>query len=236
MKIAALSDVHSQEIGKEELDGLLEQISEEADILVLCGDLTDHGFTSQAETLAKDLITHCKIPIVTVLGNHDHTANQEYSIREVLTRNNIHVLDGNCFTYQDVGFAGVKGFCGGFNNHMLPAWGEPINRLFVQEAVSEALKLENALSQLQTEKKVVIMHYAPIRQTVEGEPVEILAFLGSSRLEEPVDHFGASVVFHGHAHHGTHQGKTAKGVPVFNVSLDLMKQVSPEKPYLIYKI
>ena len=236
MKISALSDIHSQEISMQDLNDLLAKISVEADILLLCGDLTDHGFTSQAERLAQDLNTYCKIPIVTVLGNHDHTANQEYGIREILEKHNIHCLDGTIFVHQDVGFAGVKGFGGGFDKFMLSAWGEPVNRMFVQEAISESLKLENALSQLQTENKVVLMHYAPIQATVAGEPCEIMPFLGSSRLEEPVNHFDATVVFHGHAHNGTHQGKTAKGIPVFNVSFDLMKKTSPEKPYLIYKI
>lgn len=222
MKIAALSDIHIREDSGNAYDDLFHEISNSADVLLLCGDLTDHGSPAEAEVLAKKL-QMCRIPILAVFGNHDFEMGEEQKIKEILTQVGVHILDGDPIEIDGVGFVGVKGFCGGFDNHMLPAWGEAINKQFVQAAVDESLKLEAGLSRLQTPHKIVLMHYSPIRQTVEGEPVEILAFLGSSRMIDPIEHLGVTAVFHGHAHHGTQEGKTEKGIPVFNVCHSLVQ-------------
>jgi Icc-related predicted phosphoesterase len=129
-----------------------------------------------------------------------------------------------------VGFAGVKGFVGGFGRGSLGPWGEPVIKLFVQEALNEALKLESALARLKTMHRIAVLHYSPIRETVEGEPIEILPWLGSSRLEEPLDRFEVSAVVHGHAHRGAPEGKTATGIPVYNVALQVLKANYPDRP------
>ncbi len=232
MKIAALSDIHIKDDSDKTFDEIFHEISEKADIMLICGDLTDHGLASQGEVLAKKL-QHVKIPVLTVLGNHDYELGEEQKIKEALCNVGVQVLDGDPFELDGVGFVGIKGFCGGFDDHMLPAWGEAINKQFVQAAVDESLKLEAGLSRLSTPHKIVLMHYSPIRQTVDPEPAEILAFLGSSRLLEPIDHMGATAIFHGHAHHGTAEGKTEKGVPVFNVAYNLVKSFGG---YRLYEI
>ncbi|MBI4494849.1 MAG: metallophosphoesterase [Chloroflexi bacterium] len=214
---------------------LLADICEKADVLVLCGDLTDHGLPHQAEVLAEELRS-CKIPQVAVLGNHDFESGQQDEVRRIVAQAGVRVLDGETYEFDGVGFAGVKGFAGGFDNRMLQPWGEEIIKRFVYETVNEALRLESALAHLRTEHTVAVLHYAPIRQTVEGEPAEVIPYLGSSRLAEPIDHFGASVVFHGHAHYGTPQGKTAKGIPVYNASLPLLRRVNPKQPYVLIEL
>jgi Icc-related predicted phosphoesterase len=135
-----------------------------------------------------------------------------------------------------VGFAGVKGFGGGFNRYMLTSFGEEGIKRFVAEAIQEALKLENALRTLMTEKTVVVLHYSPVTGTLHGEPLEIYPFLGSSRLAEAIDPFDVSAIFHGHAHHGTYEGRTNKGVPVYNTCLDLMRARDPSQPYVLIEM
>ena len=208
---------------------LFTRISETADVLVMCGDLTDYGLVEEARILVSDLQA-IKIPIVAVLGNHDLESGQEAEVTDILTHAGVRMLDGDTFEYRGVGFAGIRGFCGGFGRGALGPWGERVIKDFVNEAVQEALKLESALQKLQTEHKVVLMHYAPIRETVEGEPLEIFAFLGSSRLEEPLTRLGATAVFHGHAHRGAPEGKTATGIPVYNVAHAVLKTSYPDRP------
>jgi uncharacterized protein len=234
-KIAALGDIHVEEDNPEAARRLLTDISQKADVLVLCGDLTHTGAASEAAVLAQELES-CTIPVVAVLGNHDYQCGQDEEIKRFLMRRGVKILDGQPVEIHGIGFAGVKGFSGGFENRMMPAFGESINKQFVQDTISEALKLETALSLLTTEKKVVVLHYSPIKATVEGEPPEIFPFLGSSRLAEPIDSFGADIVFHGHAHMGTYEGKTSKGIPVYNVSYALMKKRDPEQPYALVEI
>ncbi|AKT38606.1 metallophosphoesterase family protein [Chondromyces crocatus] len=224
-RLAATSDLHCR--GAEQvtrLRDLFRAVNDEAEGLVMCGDLTDRGLIDEAKALA-DALSGLKVPCAAVLGNHDldHGVGQE--IMQILRSAGIHVLDGDHVEFNDdVGVAGVKGFCGGFGSAMLQAFGEGPIKAFVQEAVSEELKLEAALAQLDTARKVVIMHYAPVPDTTLGENLEIRSYLGSSRLAAPVDMYGADVVFHGHAHHGTMEGRTAKGVPVYNVAFPLLKK------------
>lgn len=235
LKIAALSDIHIQDHSKGSFVDIFAEISKEAQVLLLCGDLTHNGFPKQAEILCEEL-TACKIPILAVLGNHDHEDGQAEEIKKILTRSRVTVLDGTSDEIQDVGFAGSKGFCGGFGKYMLASFGEEPIKKFVSESVEEALRLEKAIAKLPSKRKVVILHYSPIAATVFGEPQEIYPFLGSSRLEEPIDRYGISMVFHGHAHHGTPEGVTAQGVPVYNVSYSLMQKLNPKKPYRIVEI
>jgi Icc-related predicted phosphoesterase len=209
---------------------LFGQIAASADVMVLCGDLTDYGLAEEARLLAADLQA-IKIPIVCVLGNHDVEAGQEGEVTEILSRSGVRMLDGDTFEVHGIGFAGIRGFCGGFGRGALGPWGERVIKDFVNEAVQESLKLEAALQKLKDlEHRVVLMHYAPIRETVEGESSEIFAFLGSSRLEEPLTRLGATVVFHGHAHRGAPEGKTSTGIPVYNVAHQVLKAAYPDRP------
>src|SRR5688572_16909133 len=230
VRIAAMGDVHYSRTSAGALQSVFQQVTESADLLVLCGDLTDYGLAEEARVLAKDLTSGLKIPVVAVLGNHDFEAGEEKEIMKILVDAGVRVLDGDTYEVHGIGFAGVRGFCGGFGRGALGAWGEPVVKAFVHEAISEALKLETALARLKTEHRIAIIHYAPIRETVEGEPLEIYPFLGSSRLEEPLSRYDVTAVFHGHAHKGALEGKTAKGIPVYNVSLPLLKERFPDRP------
>jgi len=229
-RIAAVSDVHYNKTSHGMLQSLFAQITESADVLVLAGDLTDYGLAEEAKVLAKDLTAALKIPAVGVLGNHDYEAGEEKEVMKILQDAGVRMLDGDTYEVHDIGFAGVRGFCGGFGRGALGAWGESVIKAFVHEAITEALKLEAALARLKNPHRIAIIHYAPIRETVEGEPLEIYPFLGSSRLEEPLSRYEVTAVFHGHAHKGALEGKTAKGIPVYNVSLPLLKEHSPDTP------
>ncbi|HTI39563.1 MAG TPA: metallophosphoesterase [Vicinamibacterales bacterium] len=236
VRIAALGDLH---FGKTSAPGSLQplfgQISESADILVLAGDLTDYGLADEARALAKE-VASIRIPIVAVLGNHDYESNQQDEITRILKDAGVVMLDGDTTEALGVGFAGVKGFAGGFGRRALGPWGEQIIKNFVREAVDEALKLESALARLRNDRIIVVLHYAPIQATVEGEPVDIYPFLGCSRLEDPITRFPVSAVFHGHAHHGAPEGRTRTNVPVFNVSISLMRDVFPERPFRLVEV
>src|SRR3954471_7999933 len=236
VRIAALGDIHySRTAAPGLLQPLFTQISEAADILVLCGDLTDYGLAEEARALLREMSV-LKIPVVAVLGNHDFESSQQDEIRRVLLDGGVVPLDGDSTEILGVGFAGVKGFAGGFGRRALGPWGEDIMKKFVHEAVGEALKLESALARLRNDHRVAVLHYSPIQATVEGEPLEIYPFLGCSRLEEQLGRYPVTAVFHGHAHHGRPEGRTAKGVPVFNVSMTLMNELYPERPFRVIEI
>lgn len=237
VRIAAIGDLHyGRSAAQGSLHALFSQITDSADVLVLCGDLTDYGLAEEARSLAREMTSTLKIPTVSVLGNHDFESGQQDDIKRILGDAGVTVLDGDTTEVHGIGFAGVKGFCGGFGRRALGPWGEDVIKTFVHEAVDEALKLESALARLRSERLVAILHYSPIQETVEGEPREIYPFLGCSRLEEPLGRFPVNAVFHGHAHHGRAEGRTSKGVPVFNVSLSLMRELWPERPFRIVEI
>jgi Icc-related predicted phosphoesterase len=207
--------------------------AERADILLLCGDLIDHGLPEEAAVLAAELgRTGKKMPTVAVLGNHDVEAGQEAEVRRILQDVGVVILDGDAHEVGEVGFVGVKGFCGGFGRRTLEPWGEPAIKMFVREALDEALKLESGLAKLRTPHRVALLHYSPIEGTVEGEPREIYPFLGSSRLEEPLNRYGVAAVFHGHAHRGALEGKTREGIVVYNVAAPLLRRSFPDAPPL----
>lgn len=230
MRLAATADLHYTRTSKGAFDELFRHASGEADVLAICGDLTDYGLREEAEMLAEDLLAHCSVPVVTVLGNHDYESGRPDDVKDVMTGAGVILLDGDACELDGVGIAGAKGFAGGFGRGLLAPWGEPMIKAFAQESVDEAMKLESALRRLKTDHRVVLLHYAPILGTVEGEPPQIYAFLGSSRLEEPLDRFPVDFVLHGHAHQGAAEGKTAGGTPVYNVSAAVLRAGSPEVP------
>jgi Icc-related predicted phosphoesterase len=230
LRIAAVADIHVKKGTQGNLHSLFEAVTEAADVLLMCGDLTDYGTIEEARILAKDISSALRIPAIGVLGNHDVESGQEKDVVQILTDVGVVMLDGDAHEIHGVGFAGVKGFAGGFGRRQLGAWGEKIIKDFVHEAIEEALKLEKALLRLRTPQKIAVLHYAPVHQTVEGEPEEIVAFLGSSRLEEPIDRYRCNAVFHGHAHRGSLEGRTKTDIPVYNVAMPLLLASHPDRP------
>lgn len=230
MRLAAVADLHCPRNPPETLNRFLEPVADAAEVLLLCGDLTDRGMEEEARTLARALTATVKIPILAVLGNHDYDAGQQEAVAKILMDAGVRVLDGDSVEVRGVGFVGVKGFAGGFGPRALQPWGEAAIKAFVREAVDEALKLESALAKLTTERNVALLHYSPIEETTKGEAPEILPFLGSSRLEEPLTRYSVSAVLHGHAHHGSPNGRTRGDVPVYNVALPVLQRVFPERP------
>ena len=236
VRISAIADLHFGRHPPEHYPPLLTRAAADADVLAICGDLTDHGRVEEAQDLVRALTQQVRIPIVAVLGNHDFEAGQEEAVRHALRDGGIHLLDGDAIEIGGVGFAGVKGFCGGFGARALGPWGEAIIKAFVQESIGEALKLETALARLRSTPRVALLHYSPVASTVEGEPLEIYPFLGSTRLEDPLVRYEVDVVFHGHAHHGQPVGQITSGAPVFNVSWPLLQRVQPERPFRTYTV
>jgi Icc-related predicted phosphoesterase len=229
IRVAALGDLHYTKTSQGVFQPLAARIAESADMLLLAGDLTDYGLPEEARVLMKDLAL-LRVPIVAVLGNHDFESGKEDEIRQILTEGGVTMLDGDACEIEGVGIAGVKGFGGGFGQRALGPWGETIIKQFVHAAVDEALKLEAALARLRTSTLIALLHYAPVQDTAEGEPPEIFPFIGSSRLEEPINRYPVSLVVHGHAHRGQLEGVTKSGVPVYNVSMPLLARSFPDRP------
>ena len=236
VRLAAVGDLHYGRLTANSVAGMFAGIERVADVLLLAGDLTDRGLPDEARGLAKELAQTVKLPVVAVLGNHDYEAGKVEEVSALLHEGHVHLLDGDVIELLDVGFAGAKGFCGGFGAHALGAWGEPAIKAFVREAVDETMKLEAALARFRMPRRVALLHYAPIQATVEGEPPAIFPYLGSSRLEEPLSRFPVSLVIHGHAHNGQPEGVTSTGTPVHNVALPLMRRISPQRPYRLFEL
>ena len=237
VRIAAVGDLHCSRTSQGALAAIFREAAERADILLVCGDLTDYGLPEEARILVKELAPAARLTVVAVLGNHDYESGQHQEVRRIVQEAGVHVLDGEPFETHGLGFAGVKGFGGGFGRRTLEPWGEEANKRFVQEAVQEAMKLGSALAKLRTPQRVALMHYAPVLDTVRGEPPEIFPFLGTSRLEEPLNRYSVAAVFHGHAHRGSLQGRTSAGRPVYNVALPLLRQAYPDTvPLLVLEI
>ena len=233
LRVAAIGDLH---VGRDEgvsWRDLFAEMSREADALVLAGDLTDLGRPEEARLLAEDLRS-CTVPVVAVLGNHDYECGQVEEVAEIVRGAGVHLLDGQSCEIGGVGFVGVKGFAGGFGSRMLGSFGEPIIKRFVEETVREALHLENAMRRVRSGRTLVVLHYAPIAETVAEEPPEIFPFLGSSRLAETIDRFKVSAVVHGHAHRGRYEGRTPAGQPVYNVAHHIPKPTG--RPYALLQI
>ncbi|HEY0743493.1 MAG TPA: metallophosphoesterase [Chryseosolibacter sp.] len=239
-RVAAVGDIHVKETDKGKWVEYFKEVSRKADVFLICGDLTDTGDEAEAQVLAEELRA-CTIPVVAVLGNHDFEKGRHKLIRQIVQTENIHILDGEAIKIGDVGFAGVKGFGGGFDNHMLSMFGEGAMKAFVQEAVDEALRLDRALARLDADpanvtKKIAIMHYSPVKETVIGEPEPIFPFLGCSRLAEPLNRRDVLAAFHGHAHVGSLEGKTPNGVRVFNVAKPILLKAGYTCPFYVLEI
>jgi Icc-related predicted phosphoesterase len=238
-RIAAIADIHTRGTDKGHWVEFFKEVSAKADVLLIGGDLTDTGDEQEAQVLADELKV-CSIPVVTVLGNHDHEKGRHKMIRQILQNDRVHVLDGEAFVVNDVGIAGVKGFGGGFDNHMLSMFGEEAMKAFVQEALNEALHLDRALARLDQDheniKKIALLHYSPIKETVEGEPEVLFPFLGCSRLAEPLSRRGVVAAFHGHAHIGKLEGQASGGVKVFNVARSVLQKAGYELPFFLFEV
>ena len=235
MRIAATADLHHSAQTLAILKEQFGRVRDEADVLVVAGDLTNFGRPEEMEPLV-NILVRLRIPTVAVLGNHDYESGQEAELSRMMTSEGIKVLDGTGYERDGVGFAGTKGFIGGFGRGVLTAFGEPEIKAFVKASIDEAMKLERAMSQLRTAKRVVVLHYAPIVATVTGEAPEIYPYLGSSRLAEVVDRHGADLIVHGHAHHGSLSGKTTGGIPVHNVAITLLQAQQPATAYRVFDV
>jgi Icc-related predicted phosphoesterase len=237
LRIAATADIHVKKTSAGLLQPLFAKASETADVLLMCGDLTDYGAPEEAKILAREITSSLRIPAIAVLGNHDYETGKQDEIAKIMTDAGVTMLDGDAHEIHGVGFAGTKGFGGGFGRRSLGAWGEEILKKFVHETIEEALKLEAALARLRTPQKIAVLHYSPIAATVVGEPPEIMAFLGSSRLEEPIDRYRVTTVFHGHAHHGALEGRTKGNAQVYNVAMPLLIANFPDQlPFRVIEV
>ena len=235
MRIAATADLHFSPQSYAKLKDQFERVRDEADVLVLAGDLTNYGQPDEMEPLLYVLV-RLRIPAIAVLGNHDYESGKEEELGRMIVASGIKLLQGTAYERDGVGFAGTKGFVGGFGRGMLTAFGEREIKQFVQASIDEALKLERGMSQLRAKKRVVVLHYSPIAETVQGEATEIFPFLGTSRLAEVVDRHGADLVVHGHAHHGRIDGRTPAGVAVHNVAISLLQAQEPSSVYRVFDL
>jgi uncharacterized protein len=235
MRIAATADLHFTGSRHSALLDQLGRVREAADVLVVAGDLTNFGRPEEMEPLL-NVVVRSRIPTIVVLGNHDYESGKQSELVRMMAAAGIKVLDGTAYERDGVGFAGTKGFPGGFGRGVLTAFGEPEVKQFVQAAIDEALKLERAMAQLRTERRVVVLHYSPIAATVRGESPEIFPYLGTSRLAEVVDRHGADLVLHGHAHHGQLEGRTTGGIAVANVAITLLQAQQPPTAYRVFDI
>jgi Icc-related predicted phosphoesterase len=230
LRLAAVGDVHCTRGSHASLRAFFAGMGRNADAILLCGDLTDYGLPEEAHQLVQELSDCLHLPVIAVLGNHDFESGQQADIKAILCEAGVTVLDGDSCEVHGVGFVGVKGFAGGFGEYCLEPWGENAIKAFVQEGVSEALKLEAALARVRPQQRIAALHYAPIVETITGEPPQVHAFLGSRRLEEPLNRYGVTAVFHGHAHNGLPEGRTAAGIPVYNVAKPLLERHFPDGP------
>ena len=237
LRIAAVGDIHTKKTSQGAFQPLFHEMTERADVALLCGDLTDYGTIEEAEILAHDISSSLRIPAIAVLGNHDFESGLQDHVAKIMTQAGVTMLDGDTCEVRGVGFAGAKGFIGGFGRRQLGFWGEKSIKNLIHETIEEALKLESALAKLRTPQKIGVLHYAPIQATLEGEPPEIIPFCGSSRLEEPLDRYRVTAVFHGHAHHGSLEGRTKGAAPVFNVAMPLLKRSFPDQaPFKLFEV
>jgi Icc-related predicted phosphoesterase len=234
IRVAAIADVHFSEDSAGRLRQFWSHVHTQADVLLLAGDLTTHGERGQAQVLARELEV-VEVPVIAVLGNHDYHSDAEHEVREELERSGVIVLEGETATVTiggaTFGVAGTKGFGGGFAGSSLTPFGEPEMKAFIYHTEALAAKLEENLSRLEADYRVALLHYSPIKETLAGERLEIVPFLGSYLLAEAADSAGADLILHGHAHHGQEKGVTARGIPVRNVALPVLNSA-----YAIYNL
>jgi Icc-related predicted phosphoesterase len=222
LRVAAAGDIHCREANRERIVEAFARLEGEADLALLAGDLTSHGTVAEAEILCA-AATRTSVPLFAVLGNHDWHASEADLIADRLGEAGVTVLDREATVLEleglEVGLVGCKGFVGGFAPRHLPDFGEPSLRAVYAETTAEVDGLEAGLHQVETcPLRIVLLHYSPVAATLEGEPAEILAFLGSDRLAAPILEHGPDLVVHGHAHEGAEEGRIGE-TPVFNVSL-----------------
>jgi len=217
VRLAAIGDLHYKEDSAGLADEILADVEQAADVLLLAGDLADKGRPEEMAVMLGDL-RRLRLPILAVVGNHDHESDQHVLLISMMRDAGICVLDCETCVIGDVGFVGTKGFCGGFGARTVATFGERALKSFVGTSIAEAARLERALASLETKRRVAIMHYSPIRETLAGESMELYPFLGTSRLAEVLDRCGVDAAFHSHAHHGHPMGTTPGGIPVYNVS------------------
>jgi Icc-related predicted phosphoesterase len=221
IRIAAVADLHFGPDSAGTYRPHLDRIADRADVFLIAGDLTRLGEPEEARVLADEL-RDLAIPTVAVLGNHDHHANREDEVRSIVESAGVQVLEGEATVLEiagtRLGIAGAKGFGGGFAGVSASEFGEREMKAFIQHTMEVADRLEAALRSLDADRRVVLVHYSPVKETLDGEPPEIHAFLGSYLLAEAVDRAGADLVLHGHAHRGTGSGATPGGIPVRNVA------------------
>jgi Icc-related predicted phosphoesterase len=233
MRIAAVGDLHAGRDSAGVISAQLADVDEHADVLLLAGDLTKGGDPEEAEVLAGEL-RDLRVPIVAVLGNHDHHADRPAEVRAAIEAVGVRVLEGEAVEVvvsdETIGVAGGKGFGGGFEGSALAEFGEREMKAFAHHAKERADAIERSLESLGTDQRLLLLHYAPIRETIEGERPEIFPFLGSYLLAEAADRAGASFVLHGHAHNGSEKGLTRGGVNVRNVAQPVL-----HRPFAVYE-
>ena len=222
IRIAAAADVHASDASAERLASAFADVAGKADVVLLAGDLTTRGEPEQAEVLAA-ACRRLDVPIFAVLGNHDHHAERVDELKEVLAGAGVSVLDRGCATCcvdgLELGIVGTKGFVGGFPGSALPDFGEPLLRRVYAETTAETEAIASGLQAVvHCDVRVVLLHYAPIVDTLEGEPAGIRTFLGCDRLATPIAENGADLVLHGHAHAGSFEGRIGE-IPVYNVAV-----------------
>ncbi|MGW5386881.1 metallophosphoesterase family protein [Nocardia sp. NPDC003963] len=226
MRIAAVGDVHLGTDSRGLLRPALRGLPDHADVLLLAGDLTNHGTLPEAEVVAAEF-ADLGVPVIAVLGNHDHHSDLQDEIAAMLGDAGVTVLEGSATTVtvgdRTLGVAGTKGFGGGFAGKCASVFGERLMRDFAGHTVQLAGRLDSALASLDTDVTVALTHYSPVSDTLHGEPREIYPFLGSYLLGEPIDTHGADLALHGHAHAGTERGSTPGGIRVRNVAQPVIR-------------
>jgi Icc-related predicted phosphoesterase len=227
LRVAAVGDVHCRESRREEAAAALAGLDEQADVLLLAGDLTAHGSRAEAEVLAA-ACRPLRLPVYAVLGNHDWHGGEQAEIRGCLEDAGVTVLEGGHATTEvrglEVGVVGAKGFVGGFPGSHLTDFGEPSLRALYRETGAEAAALGEGLGATAAcDLQLVVLHYAPTEETLAGEPEGIWTFLGSDRLAAPIREHRPDLVVHGHAHAGSFEGRI-DDVPVYNVSVPVLRR------------
>ena len=234
IRVAALGDLHAGEDSAGTIGPQLADVSRRADVLLIAGDLTKRGLIAEAEVLAEEL-RGVGVPVVAVLGNHDHHSGMADGVRKAVEAGGITVLEGEGTVLEvdgtGLGIAGTKGFGGGFASAAATEFGEAEMKDLVRHTRGIAHGLREALAAVEADHRVALLHYAPVAETLEGEPEQIYPWLGSYLLAEAVDAAGADLVLHGHAHRGTEKGTTPGGVPVRNVALPVIRA-----PYAVYQL
>lgn len=227
IRIAAFGDCHMGTDSAGTLRPALERVAERADVLLVAGDLTRHGTIEEAVVFAGE-VGDLGVPVLAVLGNHDHNCEQQDGITTVLTDRGIRVLEGTGTVIevdgQRLGVAGTKGFGGGFAGACGSDYGEREMKAFVQHTKALAARLRDALAGLDVDRRVALLHFSPVEATLRGERLEIYPFLGSYLLGEAIDEAGADLALHGHAHRGSENGVTPGGVPVRNVAQPVIRR------------